>query len=122
MCGLTLIPIQAKTIRVGVSLNRTKVRFHTDSKLKILHNRRTVRTVPGGSTFRIWRGTGNGAGLDQPGWVVQVGAYSRHSSVEQCQSTLARFTDEKPRVKYVRKRNLYFVYFGPYQSLSEASW
>jgi len=119
--GTILTPVQAETIRVGVSLNRNEVRLHTDAKLKILHKRRTIRTVPGGSTFRIWLGNGDGAVLDQPGWVVQVGAYSSHSSVELCQKMLAGFTDDKPKVEYVRKRNLYFVHYGPYESLSEAS-
>ncbi len=97
------------------------MRFYTDGRLKILHKRKFIRTVPAGSTFRVWLGSGDKAGQDQPAWIVQVGAYSRHTSVEQCKKMLARFTDEKPQVKYVRKRNLYFVYFGPCQSLSEAS-
>ncbi len=101
-------------------LNRHEVRFHTDAKLKILHNKHSVRTVPANSTFRIWLGNPGKAVEEMPGWIVQVGAYRRHSSVEACQKMLAKFTDEKASVEYIRKRNLYLVRFGPYSSLSEA--
>ena len=121
LCSLTLAPVHAKIIRVGVALNRHEVRFHTDAKLKILHNRKSVRAVPAGSTFRIWLGNDGKVRKKQSGWIVQVGAYRRHSSVEECRKMLAKFKDEKPGVEYIRKRNLYLVRFGPYTSLSVAS-
>ncbi|NOZ13931.1 MAG: SpoIID/LytB domain-containing protein [Acidobacteria bacterium] len=89
--------------------------------MKIFHKRHHIRSVPAGSSFRIWLGSPGKNSGKQPGWIVQVGAYRRHSSVEMCRKMLARFTDEKVSVEYVRKRNLYLVRFGPYSSLSEAS-
>ncbi len=121
LTGFFPIQAQAKTIKVGISLNRHEARFHTDTKLKILHKRHFIRSVPAGSSFRIWLGSPGQTGEKQPGWIVQVGAYRRHSSVEICKKMLAKFTDENVSVNYVRKRNLYFVHFGPYASLSEAS-
>ncbi len=102
-------------------LNRHEVRFYTNGKLKIFHGRHSIRSVPAGSTFRIWLGDSGEITGKQPRWTVQVGAYRRHSSVEICRKMLAKFTDETPTVEYVRKRNLYLVRFGPYGALSEAS-
>lgn len=110
------MPTLAQTVKVGILLNQREVKFKGNAPVQVYKNNRKIRTVPADESFRIWMGNGTST---EPGWLVQVGAFQKSDSVDNCKSMLARLTDLTPVVD--RKGKLYLVRFGPFTSLSDAT-
>ena len=117
---LLTMPALGNDIRVGILLNQNEVTFHASAPVQVMRNNKRLYTIPAGDSFRIWLGTNKGT-VNEPGWLVQVGAFRKTESVENCKAQLAKLTDMEPTVDHDRKRKLYLVRFGPLTSLSEAS-
>lgn len=108
-----------KPIRVGILLNQQEVRISSAAPVTLYKTSRLLRAVPAGESFRIWLGNGS-AMQAEPGWYVQVGAFRKMTSVDNCKEILAGLTDEKPVVQQSSNKRFLLVRFGPYTSLSEA--
>ncbi len=109
----------ADPIRVGILLNQKEVRFSSSAPIALYHTSRLLRAVPAGESFRVWLGDGGTKEAD-PGWYVQVGAFRKMTSVENCKEILAGLTSEEPVVQQSSNKRFFLVRFGPYTSLSEA--